>query len=81
MRAKNAKEADEIAARITAQNWLDAGYTHAALDQSAQVADLLDRLVAPGRPLDAVLAEWEGKTAAEILQAADVAPRAAAQVA
>jgi hypothetical protein len=66
MRATNPKEADEMAAVIINQSWLEAGHTQEELDQSERIADLLDRLVASGRSMESVLDEWQGKSAEEI---------------
>ncbi len=55
------------AERIIRQEWLDAGVSAEELERGRRVADLLDRLLADGCQVDALLEEWQGKSAEEIL--------------
>ena len=64
---ENYAHSNQVAVDIIDQAWLEEGYSQKELEQSKQLADLLDRLVASGRSMDAVLAEWQGKSAEEIL--------------
>jgi hypothetical protein len=62
------------AQEIIDESWLETGVTREELEQNKQVAELLDRLVADGRSVKGVLAEWEGKSAEEVLRAYGVEP-------
>lgn len=67
MNSKKTSEPDQVAAEIIDQTWLEHGYSRTQLEQSKQVADLLDRLVASGCSMESILKEWQDKSAEEIL--------------
>src|SRR5688500_4739294 len=60
-------DAVEEAAAVLDRDWLAAGLEPGELGQTEEVAALFDRLVAAGRPPEILIAEWQGKSAAEIL--------------
>jgi hypothetical protein len=55
------------AAAIIDGEWLAAGMTPQEIARDKELADLFSRLLASGWAVDALLAEWEGKSADEIL--------------
>jgi hypothetical protein len=62
------ERAYQKAMEIIDQTWLDAGYTREDLEQSKQLAEIFDMLLAEGRRADDILDEWENKSAEDILR-------------
>jgi hypothetical protein len=56
------------AEEIIEQSWLEAGMTREEITQDQQLAEIFDRLLASGHPMDDILAEWQNKSAEEILR-------------
>ncbi len=57
----------QMAMDIIDQEWIDAGITREELEQNRQIVAIIDRLRASGRSLNAIEAEWEGKSKEQIL--------------
>ena len=49
------------------QAWLDEGMSREELEQNRRLADIFDCLLAKGRTVDDINAEWEQKTPPEII--------------
>ncbi len=67
------ERAYQKAMEIIDQAWLEAGMTREEIEQDNQLAEIFDRLLASGRSIDDINAEWQNKSAEEILR--EYAPR------
>jgi len=56
------------AMEIIDREWLTVGVSQEELAHEEQLAEIFDRLVGSGRTVEDIRAEWETKTAEEILQ-------------
>lgn len=63
-----AERAYRMAREIIDQEWIAAGVTREELEQSDQLTDLLDRLVASGHDFHILMEDWKHKTPEAILR-------------
>lgn len=54
-------------AEVLDKEWLDEGMSEQDLGQNTRLAEIFDRLLAAGRTVDDINAEWERKSPQEIL--------------
>lgn len=63
----NGKQTCRTAAEVLDKQWIDEGMSADELDRNRRLADIFDRLLAAGRTVDDINAEWETKSSQDIL--------------